>query len=504
METTNEVDNPINNPNMDPSIQEPANEEIHVSIQVPEESTNLETNSENGIEMKPLKHVPSKSVRIDVPITEKELEDENQSEIPQIRPKSASQRRASNRKSWRMTFSSDFNRLLSPGETELDIEILEKDVNSHKSYDLEVKYGIPKSQMQFIVKQFKTSNADKNKDGKIDLEEWNEFIDNQIKQPLENHPKANAVAQVFAYSEKWTCTPPKLFIPTITFLQFLFHVLATYAPQSIGAGYPNESDGTLTYGNALRCSCLIYNPNRRNDIWRFGTYMFLHSGWHHLFWNIGIQLMVGIPLEMGQPGRKGSLRVAGLFMAGIFVGGLGAGIAESEKYLVGSSPGTYALIMAHLATIVLNWTEDGQLDDEQNKKESKIRYRAYLNKNIRIFRLLFVLAFMLTDAGLTINNVIKCKNQKNKIQNEGTADNYCKDVSRAGHGFGALIGLTVGVFILKNRKIEDWERKLQIIAFIIFSIFVGTLIVWHIAGDFTHTFHYGSIECPNAFCSFEK
>ena len=58
----------------------------------------------------------------------------------------------------------------------------------------------------------------------------------------------------------------------------------------------------------------------------------------------------GIPLEMGQPGRKGSLRVAGLFMAGIFVGGLGAGIAESEKYLVGSSPGTYALIMAHLGT----------------------------------------------------------------------------------------------------------------------------------------------------------
>ena len=77
------------------------------------------------------------------------------------------------------------------------------------------------------------------------------------------------------------------------YLPVLSIFFRTYAPQSIGAGYPNESDGTLTYGNALRCSCLIYNPNRRNDIWRFGTYMFLHSGWHHLFWNIGIQLMVG-------------------------------------------------------------------------------------------------------------------------------------------------------------------------------------------------------------------
>ena len=54
---------------------------------------------------------------------------------------------------------------------------------------------------------------------------------------------------------------------------------------------------------------------------------------------------------------------------------------------------------------MLNWKEDGQLDDKQNQKESKIPYRAYLQKNVRIFRLLFVLAFMITDAGLTIKNV---------------------------------------------------------------------------------------------------
>ena len=51
---------------------------------------------------------------------------------------------------------------------------------------------------------------------------------------------------------------------------------------------------------------------------------------------------------MEQPGLKGTLRVASLFMVGIIVGGLGAGVAEHDKYLVGSSPGTYALIMAHL------------------------------------------------------------------------------------------------------------------------------------------------------------
>ena len=125
---------------MDPTIQEPANEELHVSIQVSEESTNYGTNSENGIEMKPLKqqeqNVPSKSVTINVPITEKELGNDNQSEIPQKRQKSASQRGASRRDSRRMTFSEPFNRLISQGETELDIEKFEKDINESKAYDV--------------------------------------------------------------------------------------------------------------------------------------------------------------------------------------------------------------------------------------------------------------------------------------------------------------------------------------------------------------------------------
>ena len=64
----------------------------------------------------------------------------------------------------------------------------------------------------------------------------------------------------------------------------------------------------------------------------------------------------------------------------------------------------------------------------------------------------------------------------------------CKNISRAGHGFGAIVGLMVGVFILKNRKVEDWEVKMQIAAFLIFSIFVGTLVLWHIsAGSTTST-----------------
>ena len=58
----------------------------------------------------------------------------------------------------------------------------------------------------------------------------------------------------------------------------------------------------------------------------------------------------GIPLEMSQMGWTGMLRVAGLYLAGVGMGCLGASVAEPKKYLLGASAGVYALIFAHLGT----------------------------------------------------------------------------------------------------------------------------------------------------------
>ena len=64
------------------------------------------------------------------------------------------------------------------------------------------------------------------------------------------------------------------------------------------------------------------------------------------------------------------------------------------------------------ACLALNWKEDGQLNEKQKqskqaaKEEGKtVRARAYLKKNVRIGRLLFVVGFMLIDIILTIKNV---------------------------------------------------------------------------------------------------
>lgn len=51
---------------------------------------------------------------------------------------------------------------------------------------------------------------------------------------------------------------------------------------------------------------------------------------------------------MSQLGWIGCLRVAGLYLAGVIMGSLGASVAEPNKYLLGASAGVYALIAAHL------------------------------------------------------------------------------------------------------------------------------------------------------------
>jgi len=84
------------------------------------------------------------------------------------------------------------------------------------------------------------------------------------------------------------------------------------------------------------CSSLALNPERRwFQPWTFLTYSLVHKDFSHLFYNVIIQLMVGLPLEM----VHGSARVAAIYCLGI----LGAALARSHYHhshfvpLVGAS-----------------------------------------------------------------------------------------------------------------------------------------------------------------------
>ena len=56
------------------------------------------------------------------------------------------------------------------------------------------------------------------------------------------------------------------------------------------------------------CSLLIYNPERRQEAWRFLTYQFVHVNMEHIVFNTLMQLVVGLPLEMSQPGYRGTIK----------------------------------------------------------------------------------------------------------------------------------------------------------------------------------------------------
>lgn len=77
----------------------------------------------------------------------------------------------------------------------------------------------------------------------------------------------------------------------------------------------------------------------------------LQFRWFHLAFNLIVQLLVGLPLEM----VHGSSRIACVYLAGVLAGSMGTSIFDPDVYLVGASGGVYALLAAHLANVMLNY-----------------------------------------------------------------------------------------------------------------------------------------------------
>ena len=120
------------------------------------------------------------------------------------------------------------------------------------------------------------------------------------------------------------------------------------------------------------CSLLIYNPERRQEAWRFLTYQFVHVNMEHIVFNTLMQLVVGLPLEMSQPGYRGTLKVVIVYIAGVVFGSVGGSLPSPTSYLAGASAGVYALIAAHVSTLIMNWKEDGAVYEGRNKKSKAV------------------------------------------------------------------------------------------------------------------------------------
>uniref|UniRef100_A0A8D9ATC5 Protein rhomboid n=1 Tax=Cacopsylla melanoneura TaxID=428564 RepID=A0A8D9ATC5_9HEMI len=210
------------------------------------------------------------------------------------------------------------------------------------------------------------------------------------------------------YADHYTCCPPPVFILFITILELGFF---TYYTISTGDLSP--------LGTVPIDSVFIYRPDKRSEVWRFLFYMVLHAGWLHLIFNLLVQLLVGLPLEM----VHGSLRIGVVYMAGVLAGSLGTSVIDSDVFLVGASGGVYALLAAHLANVLLNYNQ----------------------MEFGIVRLLAIFVVASADVGFAVYN-----------RYAGELVGAGPPVSYVAHLTGALAGLTIGLLVLKN-----FEQKLR-------------------------------------------
>lgn len=134
-----------------------------------------------------------------------------------------------------------------------------------------------------------------------------------------------------------------------------------------------------------------------------------------------MQLILGCLLEVIHHWK----RVGIVYTAGVLFGTLAGSVVQPWTFLIGASGGVYALLIAHLATIILNWNEMG----------------------CAFLRCFLLLAYIGWDVWLVVSEEII------EGKESGT--------SHAGHFGGALAGLLVGINVLKNFEQRLWEVKLQ-------------------------------------------
>ncbi len=175
-----------------------------------------------------------------------------------------------------------------------------------------------------------------------------------------------------------------------------------------------------------------------------------------------MQLFVGLPLELSH----GSFRVALVYFFGVVSGSLGTSAVDPNVFLAGASGGVYALIAAHLATLILNWHEDIVI--------MKRRFRSGKSTSakhghiVRFIRLVTVMTYGVIDTGVAMYN----RHVGGDVK-----------VSYVAHLMGAISGLLIGIIVLKNRRVEHWETKLKVVCVFVFLLLVASMIVWNICGN---------------------
>ncbi|XP_015114485.1 rhomboid-related protein 2 isoform X2 [Diachasma alloeum] len=233
------------------------------------------------------------------------------------------------------------------------------------------------------------------------------------------------------YEEEYSCRPPPVAMIIISIIEIILYVYDI-------ATVPRKA--SLIDGPAAEL--FIYNPHQRYEAWRYVTYMFVHVGVFHLLVNLLVQVMLGIPLEMVHKWW----RVLIIYLAGVVAGSLGTSVSDPNVYLAGASGGVYALITAHVATIVMNWHQ----------------------MEFAVLQLCVFVVITTVDVGQAVYNRYVL----------GTQD----QIGYVAHLAGAIAGLLVGINVLRNLEVQTWEKAVWWASIFTYTALMTAAILWNIFG----------------------
>ena len=322
------------------------------------------------------------------------------------------------------------------------------------------------------------SQADNNKDGFIDRDEFAEWVSemelaseagDRDTRSLNDTTMKHMETAAFAM-ECRTCPPP-LFLVLVSLLQvtmFVYHVTHLYSDHNMRIFWT---------GPAPLCSLWILDPEKRFQFWRFLSYAIVHSGIGHIGLNVIIQLVVGLPLEMSH----GPVRVAAVYIMGVVSGSLATSVINPVVYLAGASGGVYALIAAHLSNLILNWHEERLIIRPGGCRGGATASHGGL---LRLLKLTAILAYVVVDISMAVYS--------NTMYGEHNTTGYTAHIA------GATMGLLAGLSVLQNRRVEAWEVRLRVVCITLVSILLLTAITWQLAGNTVHKALQGLAYFPDS------
>ncbi|XP_014662330.1 PREDICTED: rhomboid-related protein 2-like isoform X2 [Priapulus caudatus] len=294
-------------------------------------------------------------------------------------------------------------------------------------------HDLPRSKHDDIIMR-----ADKDNDGRISQQEFVNIMMNPdprlnvfqwlVEKGVESVVPRTSTTTVKHYVQQYNCIPPPLFMILISVAEIIIFIY-----YCVEAGYVGANGPVPVH------SIFIYNPHKRKEAWRYATYMFIHAGALHIVFNLIIQIVLGVPLELVHKWW----RIMFVYICGVIAGSLGTSVVDSYVYLAGASGGVYAVLSAHLANVIMNWSE----------------------MEFGWARLLFVIILAASDIATALYY---------RYTGVETGVGY------AAHFCGALAGVLVGIVTLKNIDVRPWEEKVWWISLSVFLAAVMFAVFWNI------------------------